>query len=225
MRGTSIAALAITFTALLAAAPANAAGPACRVQAQPFLDLSFKFPPIAYERNRSRVQLSMQASGFDRVPTSDRTHTAGLTSYNEIRRAGVSGKVAKLANGTFCFMLTEAKVIVGYDTVTVAVDRNYPLGSCEYGAIFDHEERHVAIIKQAYLNEMPAIRSALQAALVSRGAAVGRTPKEAATRVKAQLEAMLRPHLVKVAQNRRAANAELDTPESYRRTNSLCSNW
>lgn len=204
---------------------AKAADPACRVKAQPVLDLSFQFPPVVYERNKSRVQLSMESSGSDRVPTSDQTHTAGLTTYRETQRVEVGGFVGKLKNGTFCFMANKAKVVVGYDRVTVAVDRNYPPGSCEYGAVFDHEERHVAIIKQAYLNELPALRSTLQAGIVGRGAAIGRTAKEAQSRVAAQIGALLRPHMQAVSQKRRAANADLDTPDSYRRTRGLCSNW
>ena len=152
MRMTIIHLMIAAVPTLLMPGAAGAADPACRVKAPPVLDLSFQFPPVVYERNKSRVQLSMESGGGDRVPTSDETHTAGLTTYRETRRVEVGGFVGKLQNGTFCFMTNKAKVVVGYDKVTVAVDLNYPPGSCEYGAVFDHEERHLAIIKQAYLN-------------------------------------------------------------------------
>ena len=225
MRKTIIHLIFAAVPIILMPGVSSAADPACRVKAQPLLDLSFQFPPVVYERNKSRVQLSMESSGSDRIPTSNEIHTAGLTTYRETQRVEVGGFVGKLQNGTFCFMTNKAKVVVGYDRVTVAVDRNYPPGSCEYGAVFDHEERHVAIIKQAYLNELPALRSTLQAGIVGRGAAIGRTAKEAQSRAAAQIGALLRPHMQAVSQKRRAANAELDTPESYRRTRELCSNW
>ncbi|MEQ9489890.1 MAG: hypothetical protein RIM72_12965 [Alphaproteobacteria bacterium] len=225
MRKTIINLIFAAVPIILMPGVSSAADPACRVKAQPLLDLSFQFPPVVYERNKSRVQLSMESSGSDRIPTSNEIHTAGLTTYRETQRVEVGGFVGKLQNGTFCFMTNKAKVVVGYDRVTVAVDRNYPPGSCEYGAVFDHEERHVAIIKQAYLNELPALRSTLQAGIVGRGAAIGRTAKEAQSRAAAQIGALLRPHMQAVSQKRRAANAELDTPESYRRTRELCSNW
>lgn len=224
MRGKISTLLAAGLLAISASQPTSAAN-GCRVQSPPIANVSFRFPPIVYERNKSRVQLTAESKGGSLEATSGSYHTAGLTTYRGGTRISARGFAAKQPNGTHCFVAQSVEVSVGYDMIKVGVDRKYNPGSCEYGAIFDHEERHVAVLKQSVLNDIDRLRSSLQAALPRVAAGQGRTPNGARDSVIRAIGSVIRPHLQSMAAHRKSANAALDTPESYRAVQAQCGNW
>ena len=89
----------------------------------------------------------------------------GITVGAASARYQTGIRYSKRQHGGYCVWLSEANVTVGFDNLTVYIDRKYAKGSCEYDAILDHEMTHVKINRGTVKAYLPRIRKAVAKAI------------------------------------------------------------
>lgn len=128
--------------------------------------------------------------------------------------------------GTYsCYEPQTIEVVVGLiTTIQIAVDARYYPNSCNYQAILDHENQHVAIARAAVAAHAGEVRAAVEMAVQQSLPSLAFTAN-AAEVLKARIEQAVVSGLNGVQQEMASRNAELDSPQSYQMTQSLCPSW
>ncbi|MEQ8711029.1 MAG: hypothetical protein RIC36_18760 [Rhodospirillales bacterium] len=211
------------FLVTLLIAPGLAVA-ACRVDVAPVVTLDTPYPQVIYDHTKSRAILSARSQAHTPRPDMPKQSTAGLTSYKFATRFNFTGAIGKV-DGKWCFRARLVNLSVGYDRITVFIDRNYVTRSCEYSVILDHENRHVEILRESVDLVAEEMRAALQRGLRLRGAAAGATQNEARQAMGRIVTEMMRPYIRQMSDYRRTQNAAIDTPASYDQSRRECQNW
>lgn len=124
-----------------------------------------------------------------------------------------------------CYEPAAVEVVVGFaGPIRVAIDARYFQNSCNYQAIREHEDQHVAIARTAILNNAAGIRAAVEGAVAQALPYLRNTPN-ASQAFSEVVQSALAQAMQPVYAEMRARNAELDSPQSYQRTQSLCPTW
>lgn len=109
----------------------------------------------------------------------------------------------------------------GYQPMTVYIAREFPVGSCAYEQIYQHELRHV----QTYQQHLASIEQELLSTLRSRFAtgAPWRGPRGQTRQVlQRELEDRWLPYISKEMEKVESAQAQIDSPEEYARVAASC---
>lgn len=150
----------------------------------------------------------------------------GLAAASLASSVEIGTKVLSLPDGSACAGLSSVTVTVGYESpVTVYVSRRYSPGSCEYSAIERHEMEHVAIYARALAEGTGAIRAELDSQVAALLPFAGRTEEEATRGLQETVNEAVRRGTAEIVAHASAANAEIDTPDSYRALQSQCTGW
>jgi hypothetical protein len=109
----------------------------------------------------------------------------------------------------------------------VYVTSQYPVGSCQYQAVLDHENTHVAINQRIFQKYHKLLAGELRRITVPTQAHPMIVTNEAEG--EAFLDSKIKPLLARFqerfAGEVRRENAKIDTPASYARVQSKCKNW
>jgi len=114
---------------------------------------------------------------------------------------------------------------LSYPNFTVYIDRRYRRETCEYRAICDHEDQHVAIYRQKLERLEPWLRKRLVAIIRHLKPVVIANSERAAALVQARIKNKVAPLLRKVQDTTATANARIDTPSNYHLIHRQCRNW
>lgn len=161
----------------------------------------------------------------DRMSGKPGAHTLGLT----LRKFGSSLKLDLAGahvgkTGKDCIWPKNATLTVGYDEFTVYIARQYHEGSCNYGAILNHEMGHVEIDREALRHHLDALKSVLDASLEARFPMLvddSRRKKDPIRLVRSDLK----PTLDSLLKEQQLNDERHDSPESYRHTKEACKSW
>jgi hypothetical protein len=124
----------------------------------------------------------------------------------------------------YCTELRAAHVEIGLKQLDVIIDRRFAPGSCERQAVLDHEAEHVEVFRAALRSYLPALERALGHIALPRAIPVADRNAARAAYVDPITDA-LKPLLTALNSHARAANARLDTPESYAAVFKRCHGW
>jgi hypothetical protein len=125
----------------------------------------------------------------------------------------------------YCAYLKRVSVTVSYGDFIVYIDRKYIRGSCEYRAIRDHEDTHVAIFRDKLNERALWLRQNITRAAARLGSVVVSSRNLGADRIQAMLMRKITPLLETVQRASERENREIDTVSSYRMIQARCSNW
>ena len=154
-------------------------------------------------------------------------NTVGLT----VARLSYSGKPQaniEEQDGQVCASLGAIDIKLGYEDLTVYIDKKYDLSSCEYKVTKRHEKQHVAIYQQAMIFFKPDIEKRVQESLKQLRPKIVKTPEERDRVLIEQYQKVmddLAPLIEHINKTTAKKNQQLDSPESYKRTTALCKNW
>ncbi|MCB2106842.1 MAG: hypothetical protein KDE14_04030 [Rhodobacteraceae bacterium] len=150
--------------------------------------------------------------------------TLGVTSYQS--RFVISGRTFSIPTaGGYCVYFRHIDVEYGYLDHDVFVASEYPPGSCEYNAILDHENQHVAINRVALREGARLLRQELEQALERFEPKFSKDPQTGTDRAIADLQLSATPTLNRIERDQAARNAVLDSTSNYEETGKLCENW
>lgn len=124
-----------------------------------------------------------------------------------------------------CYQPERVAILIGFDDpMQIAIDARYFQNSCNYQAIKQHEDEHIAISRMAVLNHVGDVRQSVESAIARALPYLGSTPN-AYQAFKELVEAAVNQAAQTIVAERDARNAQLDSPESYKRTQDQCQNW
>ncbi|MBF0194900.1 MAG: hypothetical protein HQL71_10085 [Magnetococcales bacterium] len=124
-----------------------------------------------------------------------------------------------------CVSLQGVELEYGFKKTAVLIDKHYRPGSCEYGVIFKHEAQHVHIMNTKGKSYYRWIKHELAKRVSSIQQISSKRPRRAQKKIAAQVKKVAKGLVRQMNKSLSAAHAVIDTPENYRKTQELCSNW
>lgn len=175
----------------------------------------------AYRNDRSRAEVARLAGrglpGYNQQ---------GLTRSDTEFELTVSVSIAALGQDRYCVALQDAKADWRLSRVEVDIVREHPPGTCPHAVIRAHEDQHVAIAQKLFVRHAGTVRARFaQVVQDSRPVIVRGSASEATRRLRDRMLAAMKSTLAAYDREVAAANAVIDTPESYRAETAKCPDW
>ena len=216
----SLMSAGLAAVAMLTAAVAKAD---CLGFPDPVIDFVVLDDTVELLTNRSEQEIGRLA-GTGAATVGDHQRHLGLTTA----QFGLSLRAeyaSRTAGGVTCIYPTRITVEIGYTSVTIYVARQYRRGSCQYDAIMEHENEHVRINRDTLAEHLALIEAdlldAARAGFPLQSASVERATDYGMD----LLTTELRQGVDRMIADREAQHAQLDSPESYARTQAECPTW
>lgn len=179
----------------------------------------------SYRTGHSRGDLQRIQRGHGGAGSAGGWYPLGLTLTEFKMDMRLNVKIYPLSRNGFCAVPETLDIRLSYPDFTVYIDRRYRRGTCEYRAIRDHEDQHVAVYRQELERFEPWFRKRLVAIIQRLKPVAVADPERAAALVQARIKYKVAPLLRKVQDATDSANARVDTPSNYRLIHSRCRNW
>lgn len=151
-------------------------------------------------------------------------HPVGLMGRDLKWEFRVQVQGQRLAKG-FCVGLKDAELTIGYDRIDVYVDRRYRPGSCQYDVILEHENQHVRNFQDTLALYLPEIRARLADEAATAVPQVAGSMSTGARYFVNLLRDRPTPLIEHMQRDMAAADARLDTADSYPATQARCDGW
>ena len=205
--------------------PAAASAESCQTLTSPAIKVIVSEGKLDYDFTLSGDQLGKLARSERQTAHSKLGRVRGLTLANLSLsfRNGLTAR--RLSDGRLCLVLTDVTANLVYVRTTVYVDRKYAKGTCEFNAIMDHENQHVAINRETLKRFAPRLQSALEAAAPAVNPMPALSLETGKKRQMDLLQKEIAPQIDAMNAVRDRANASIDTVQSYRATQEKCRNW
>ena len=152
-------------------------------------------------------------------------HPVGLTRTSVKFDIRTELQPVRLPDGAYCLWVTRVDAVLRYADTVIYVDKRFKPGSCQYETVLDHEHTHVAINRQTLHAHAPQIRLALDTAVRHITPVVVHDLSRDRNRPITLLHQAVEPTIEAFNKARDQANAAIDTPDNYRRTQALCQDW
>lgn len=199
--------------------PANAQQAGCPPSRTPIkLDFNTVAPPPNFSHRLSLSGIANEA----RAPADASSRPVGLTTVSTMFAVKGASSIAERGQSA-CSYLTSVGVTFGWERMQVFIPSEYPEGSCEYRAVIDHENQHVAIIRSTLKEFAPIARTRVEAVIAQSKPVPGRDVN--LDRVLAPVKARLTALLQEFNDLHAARSAHIDSPSNYAAVTSLCKNW
>lgn len=168
---------------------------------------------------------SLSKNAFYKVsPKPIAPNTLGLTLIN--LKTAMTGKPYLRQEGkAYCVGVDEIIFEMGYDEIKVFIDKKYPVNSCPYRVVMDHENYHAAVAQEGLSFFKKDIEAALKKATQSIRPEVVYSTTRGEQIMKKHINDVLRkmqPTLRYIDKKLAEKNSAIDTPASYRQSTSLC---
>ena len=207
-----------SLAALLAISPARAEEPdACEQLPKPSVTIKHLEEEISFNTRYGYRQLTSM-SGQKLRPGS---RVLGLTRTNGVAQFSLNMPAIQDASERYECASPQITLTIGFKQMTVYIGKEFPVGSCAYEEILEHEMRHVKTYQAHIVKIEQAVREDISRRFVTdsvwRGlAGVG------FARVQKELEERWLPYVNREMQKVEMAQALIDTPEEYARLSEAC---
>ncbi len=150
----------------------------------------------------------------------------GLTVAPFTGQISTRFRYARAQGGGHCVWLNAATVTVGFEELTVYLNRDYAPGSCQYETVLAHEMEHVNLSRNTVRKYLPKLRAKLLNAV--RGKPYIRvlgTRRQAQDAYILFLQRQIKGTLNEMEAERARKNKKIDTRASYDKLLSQCGEW
>jgi hypothetical protein len=149
----------------------------------------------------------------------------GITYAETQYTADANSRAESARGGGYCVYLTNVNIAFGFKRMSVYVASEFKPGTCEYRAILDHENQHVAVNTAVLREYAPRFRAEVERVLSQQQPVRTRDPQagmdQALVAVGRRMSALLNEFQDTTARR----NAPLDSSHNYGETGKLCQNW
>jgi len=153
------------------------------------------------------------------------SNAIGIT-YAEIALSlSASTRSIPRERGGYCVYLDEVQADFGFEKFEVYIGKEYPVGTCEYRTILDHENEHVAINNAVVKEYGPMIRQSLEQQLAVMPPLFAPTVNTGSRRAIQGLQQRAEPVVDAFKREQRRRNAAIDTNAAYGLLQELCTGW
>jgi hypothetical protein len=217
-------AIAAIVLGVLAGSPAQSQ-PACPPPPAARLDLRVLDPELIRSHEHSAndiMDVSQKRSGIVNIGRSGRT--MGLATYKPAFKLSGRPHVVQHQRGQ-CVSLAEVQISYGFEFHEVLVAKEFPVGSCEYQVVLDHEDTHVAFNRQTLAEYSGKLKTEIEAMLAVPPVHRVDDPNQAMQEQLKQVADRATPIVQEGAKVQRERNAGIDTRFSYAEAFKKCGNW
>ena len=136
-----------------------------------------------------------------------------------------SSRIESRESGRACVYLSKVTVELGFRDLDVYVASEYPPGTCEYKAILDHENQHVAINTQALSTHAPRMRLALERILGEERPVATGEPNRVTKQILDRITQRMGESLQAFYKEMDTRNGILDSASNYEAIANICRDW
>ena len=180
---------------------------------------------VTYKTGNTRSDLKRIQQRHGAAATASGWFPLGLT-LSELRiEMRISTRAYPTGRGRYCAVPDRVSINLGYPQFTIYIDRRYRRGSCEYRAISEHEELHVAIYRQQLDRLISWVRGRMAREISRLAPVIAVSPRYGAEKIKRRLSLKLAPLIKRLQRATAVGNRGIDTRASYVRVQSRCRNW
>lgn len=172
--------------------------------------------------NVTALRTLMRSKG--EAPTGVHTEALGVTYVTPEFDLEASTRIEG-GRRSACVYLTAVKAKVGFRDHDVYVASEYPPGSCEYRAILDHENQHVAINTRALREHAPRLRLALERILGEEKPVATSNPDRVTQQILDRISRRMEEYLAAFYQEMATRNGAIDTASNYEAVSGICRDW
>jgi len=133
--------------------------------------------------------------------------------------------IIREVTGGYCIYIDSVTADFGWKRLEVYVAAEFKPGTCEYRAVLDHENQHVAVNNRALKEFAPQFRAALEDALSREQPMFVRAIPANADASFMPLNRKMSGQLAAFQTLTAERNAPLDSASNYGETAKLCKNW
>jgi len=205
--------------------PARAAVACPPPEAAPLVTLSTLPGYIHYDTGRGRDELDRLKGLSGSADRRNGWHPIGLTLTELQFRMQIRANTLSHGDKSHCAVLAAVDATLGYDKITIYVDRRYQPGSCQHQSVLDHEHGHLAVFRDTLAIYAPKVEERLNEAARRLKPATARTAEEAAAKLQRALQREMEPLFNDMNRRLDADNNRLDGKTNYLREQSRCSKW
>ncbi|WP_299438981.1 hypothetical protein [uncultured Rhodospira sp.] len=211
--------------AVLAVRPAQAI-PCPGEDAPVRVELTTRFDTARVDHSRGRDAINaMFAEQRGKATIPQNGGAVGLT----VTRSGFSfstrTEIFRRRDGALCVYLRGVEAAMNQVDTVVYIAREYPKGSCNYRAIYEHEKMHVGVYYFTQKDYAPRVERELERLVRYVNPRVVRNRAEAREVHVEMINEGVAHVLEDMEAERRRRNAALDTPENYARERAKCPSW
>jgi hypothetical protein len=221
-----LAALLLAAGLAAAVSPEPAQAAACPpIESTPLVSMSTLPGYLYYDTSHSSGELDRLQG---RTGSADRRHgwhPIGLTLTELQFRMQIRVNTLARADNSHCAVIAAVDASLGYDKITVYVDRLYQPGSCQHQSVLDHEHTHVAVFRDTLAIYAPKVEQRLTEAAQRLKPVTARTAEQAAAKLQKALQREMEPTFNEMNRRLDTDNARLDGKDNYLREQSRCSKW
>ena len=192
----------------------------------PKVTVTAKPGTLRLDRNLGNEELTALVQKLERNMHLTHGRPLGLTVGSISARYRTATRHRKHQHGGYCVWLSSAEISVGFEALTVYLDRVYEEGSCEYAAILAHEMTHVRLNRETVEKYLPQLRREISNALRAKPSIrVLGVKRQARDAYLLYLKRRIARTLRAMEAQRQRKNDRIDTPESYQAIRDKCGNW
>jgi len=180
---------------------------------------------VTYNRKLDIKAINRFAAKSGKISTAKGTRILGLTNYAHQIRYDTQTRVQKIRRNIYCAVATTVRLWVGFTELTVYLPRDYHPGSCQYKVIYHHENRHVAVSRQAMQRHLPKMRQRLNQLVRHLKPVAASSPKIASDRVLANLTKGMKSTNAAFERDLRRVNRKVDLDENGVVVRKKCKRW
>ena len=154
--------------------------------------------------------------------------TRGITLAESFYEVSVLTTTADNRSGSICAFPSEIRVRMGHQRPQfVAIQREYPVGSCQYNTILAHELIHVEINKRGAQKYAGIMEQAMRQVTGTPGfwPRLFRSQNEASQEITSYINSIAKHVHDQFQAEIHAHHGALDSPESYRQFQAACPSW
>lgn len=202
--------------------------PPPRTALKPVVKVVIREPATTIDHSRSQAQIEAlgQKAGVQGASRNSRMHIVGLTISELGTRLSMNAKVAgaNKASG-YCVQIQDLTIKLSYEKQVIYVPREYPKGSCAYGAVLDHERQHAEINRKALHDYSGPLRQRALTELKALGPIYVTTKADVDRRAGQIIEQRLAGAFKQFHASRDSNHARIDTEREYARVQARCKDW
>lgn len=192
----------------------------------PEVRLKYDLGEVAYDRGLGTRELKRLVQKLELNMNLTRGQALGLTTGSFRARYQTSITFAKARTGGYCVWLKAAEITVGFQDLTVYINRDYEDGTCESEEVEAHEQEHVAINRAVLKKYLPRLEQVVSEAVAYKPfIRVLGGPEQARRAYIEHFGERLGPLLRKMEAERVRRNDKIDTAESYAEVAGRCDDW
>ena len=180
--------------------------------------------PVVYDHNHTKEEIKALSES---VMPSPAWHVNGLTHYHLAYACDANLEV-RIEGGIYQAWVKRLDIRFYIDEFTVYVSSKYPEGSCPYGVILAHENKHVAIASRAFLKYEKIMEREIRAELIlptPESPITARSVAEVRNSINSRVRSKIDAILKRCEKEMRAEHAKIDTLKQYKKSSLACKDW